>query len=151
MALVGFGLILSRVVSSLRFFTLSLCFSPLFYQLSNNLFLPGTKKWSKYQGSQTALLERTINQFYIIGCLLINSVVLYFTCFSFQLRFRIEALESTAGFYQKTPRKYNCITFHKASHKVFDFKDDLNLFAVYSCEESNMNIGKQTGVALFLG
>ena len=66
MALVGFGLILSRVVSSLRFFTLSLCFSPLFYQLSNNLFLPGTKKWSKYQGSQTALLERTINQFYII-------------------------------------------------------------------------------------
>ena len=103
------------------------------------------EKWSKYQGSQTALLERTINQFYIIGCLLINSVVLYFTCFSFQMRFRIEALESTAGFYQKTPRKYDYITFHKASHKVFYFKDDLNLFAVYSCEESIMNIRKQTG------
>ena len=76
---------------------------------------------------------------------LINFILYRVTCFSIQMRFRIEALESTAGFYQKTPRKYNCITFHKASHKVFDFKDDLNLFAVYSCEESIMNIRKQTG------
>lgn len=90
------------------------------------------EKWRKYQGFQTALLERMKWTLYYTGCLLINSVVIDVPCFTFQMRFRIAALESTAGFYQKTPRKYNYITFHKTSHKVFGFKDDLNLFAVYN-------------------
>ena len=109
MALVGFGLILSRVVSSLRFFTLSLSFSPLLYQLNNNLFLPGTKNEVNFKGPKLLYLRERLMNF------ILYRVSSYKFCsFRFGLFFLLEAVQNRGSRINcwvliKTPCKYNYI------------------------------------------